>query len=158
MQDDDLTGTGRAPGNREDGFVDGHDCVFAQAITQRRFQCKMADRRQIAERETVFCRQPDAAKDCASVLFAVVSTGRFVSGKARWQDYPHAMRVKFVLGILNSLCVLTESHGDTPNQDIHALVSRTLSQTPADQLPLAEMIQQIAAHNQRIRKPRPNKE
>ena len=128
-----------------------HPCPFEKALLSGYDTCALAQRRNVAEREAVACRDGAARNACAALLGLLRRNAAFALHLPHAEEHlTHAQEMKVQCGSLAGLqriLVGAEEVGD-----IHTLV-QTACRSPGglEGLPYSAIIQSVAAFQPRRR-------
>lgn len=133
----------------------GHPCPFEKALLSGCGTCALAQRRNIAERETVACSERGAGEACATLLGLLRRKASFALHLALPQDrLAHAQEMKVQCGGLAGL--QRALNGADAVGDIATLVRAAgRSGSGFESLPWPAIIQSVAAWQPRRRARRP---
>lgn len=127
-------------------------CVFERALLARHAVCHHALRRQIAERESVACGQPQAEVVCAKLSALLRENSAFALGVTGTRRIlPHAMVMKIQCGGLEGLRALLDPTVEVPDVPRLAELARERYGEFAE-LPFSELMQSVAAWKTRRRR------
>ncbi|MBI1422590.1 MAG: hypothetical protein GC149_03915 [Gammaproteobacteria bacterium] len=130
-------------------------CVFEKTILSRRAHCQYAHRFNLADREGVACREPQAAALCQATLTHMRDNALFALKLTRLDGpLPHAKEIKVQTGGLYGLQqLLGESDINKPIENIFGLLQSALErygEIPA--LPYTEIARSIVQFEGRTRR------
>jgi len=129
-------------------------CVFEKSILSRRSNCHHAQRFNLADREGVACRHPEAAMQCRSTLKLMREKALFALKLTRIDGpLPHAKEIKVQTGGLYGLQqILGECDTTQPIADITTLIQTALDRYGViDAFPYEEIARSIAQFEGRTR-------
>lgn len=130
-----------------------HPCPFEKALLAGCGSCAQAQRRHIAEREAVACREADARASCTVLLGLLRRNAAFALHLAHPEERPtHAREMKVQCGGVAGLRRVLADESD----DIGALVQTACrAEAGPKNLPWSTIMQSVAAWQPRRRARRP---
>lgn len=118
-------------------------CPFEKAVLTRRFSCSQAIQHLIAERETVSCSKSAYEAQCREFLAAVRPQAAFALKLTHLEGpLPHRKELRVQIG---SLLGLTNILAEDGVPDVHRLVETLAQEGGVDNIPMQEIIREIAA-------------
>lgn len=129
-------------------------CVFEKVILSRCGDCSQADRKNIAERETVSCRSLFAFTNCSELRGLLRANSAFALKMIEDAPIPHGKDIKVQCGgLLGIQRALGDPPALPPVANVFALVSAAQAKyTRFDQLPFGEIVQSVVAYESRPRR------
>jgi len=120
----------------------GSACVFAKALLARAAVCELAQRRQVAERETIECQSPVARMNCTTLAALLHERARFVLRlPCPGQPVMHAQSLRLQCGGLLGL----QQALAAPAPDVHRMVAAAHERHASlTDLPWASIVQVVA--------------
>ncbi len=127
-------------------------CVYEKAINSRVCNCALARRFNLADREGVACRSPQAQQMCTQLLEKLRQKARFLIQQTSVEEpLPHNTEIKIQNGGIKGL-VKTVEPADYDEQDIHHVLNLAIKKySTIDQLPYGLIMQEISAYKGRRR-------
>lgn len=147
-------------------------CAFERAMLAGACACRLAARRNIAEREAVACSAPPARGECAALCELLRQKSAFALKLIQVQEpLPHALQMKVECGGLRGLQRVLAAEGAAGAQgqappsagaqedgtvaDVHDLVRACAEKFGGlAQLPYSVIVQSVVAHQSRRRRPK----
>lgn len=148
-------------------------CAFEMALLAGACACRLAARRNIAEREAVACSAPPARRECAALRELLRQKSAFALKLTQVQEpLPHALQMKVECGGLRGLRRVLAADGaaaaaqgqaspsagaqeDGPVNDVHDLVRSCAEKFGGlANLPYSVIVQSVVAHQNRRRRPK----
>jgi hypothetical protein len=127
-------------------------CAFEKAILARCVSCKLADRRLLAERETINCHEVKAQETCTRLRVALRANSAFALKITSGTDdlLPHNKEMKVQCGGLRGLQWAVNGSEEVAN--VHQLLSDALTRFgDIASLPYAIIVQSVSSFNIRQR-------
>lgn len=131
-------------------------CVFEKVILTRFGDCSQADRKNIAERETVSCRSLFAFTNCTELRGLLRANSAFALKMIEDAPIPHGKDIKVQCGGLIGIQRVLDIEPSTPPvSNVFALVGEARNRFGAfTKLPFGEIIQSVVAYQARRPKKR----
>lgn len=129
-------------------------CIFEKVILSRCGDCSQADRKNIAERETVSCRSLFAFTHCSELRGLLRANSAFALKMIEDAPIPHGKDIKVQCGgLLGIQRVLGEPPAIPPVPNVFALVSAAQAKYSSfGQLPFGDIVQSVVAYEARPRR------
>ncbi len=136
-------------------------CVFEKSILTLNCKCRYHEKFNLAEREGIRCKNPDAQNNCAILLNETRKQARFALGLSEIVGnlLPHSKETQLQKGALLGLNPDLPNLPETPVHDIYLLLEKALAQCSGNmhQFPFHTLIPSIAHHPARQRRKRGKK-
>lgn len=128
-------------------------CIFEKVILSRCGDCSQADRKNIAERETVSCRSLFAFTNCSELRSLLRANSAFALKMIEDAPIPHGKDIKVQCGGLLGIQRALGEPVVPPVADVFALVNAAQTRYLSfSQLPFGEIVQSVVAFEARRRK------
>jgi hypothetical protein len=131
-------------------------CVFEKSILTLSCRCQHQEKFNLAEREGIRCRQPDAQNLCHAFLSEIRRQARFALGLTEIVGnlLPHSKEIQVQKGALLGLTPALPNLPDAPITDIHTLIADAIDQAGGnvDDFPFHRLIPSIRHHPPRPRR------
>lgn len=129
-------------------------CVFEKVILSRCGDCSQAERKNIAERESVSCRSLFAFTNCHELRDLLRANSAFALKMIEDAPIPHGKDIKVQCGgLLGMQRVLEIEPSLPPVQNVFALVTKAQKAFGSlAALPFGEIIQSVVAYESRRKK------
>lgn len=133
------------------GSVNPKPCAFEKAILSRRCECALADKRYVAEREMVACKQPEAREVCNELLVLLRQNSAFALKLTHvTPPLSYAQEVKVQCGGL--LGLQHEIDGTDEVGNVTELVESARKKFGSfEELPYSKIVQSVAVYQLRKR-------
>lgn len=133
------------------GAINPLPCVFERALLARHAVCELAAARQIAERESFACSQPEAHADCRRLADLLREKSAFALGVPDTRRIlPHAMMMKIECGGLDGMRAAFDPVALAPNVRRLLRLARERHGELED-LPFSDIVKGVAAWKGRRR-------
>lgn len=129
-------------------------CIFEKVILTRCGDCSQADRKNIAERESVSCRSLFAFTNCGELRGLLRANSAFALKMIEDAPIPHGKDLQVQCGgLLGIQRLCGEVPATPPIANVFSLVSAAQSKYGSfSQLPFGEIVQSVVAYQARRRK------
>lgn len=132
-------------------------CPFEKAVLQRVCACPRAAKSNIAEREAVNCRSPEAQETCVAFLHYLRKRANFALGLKRTPGaLPHAKAIKIQCGgLLGLQHALDPFAQETRVSDVYGLMNRAVKRfQKISKFPFDQIVREVSKYKGRRRPPR----
>ena len=129
-------------------------CIFEKVILSRCGDCSQADRKNIAERESVSCRSLFAYTNCSELRGLLRANSAFALKMIEDAPIPHGKDIKVQCGgLLGIQRALGDQASLPPVPNVFALVGAAQTKFGSfSQLPFGEIVQSVVAYEARRRR------